>query len=195
MVRTDIPAEHTHDSRLVAQARAGDPHAFAMLVGRYREFLRQVILARVHRPEVAEELVQEVFCKAYQKLPTLANDALASHWLARMAANAAVQWRREQQAWRRVQARSWMVPAARSPLRPDQILEVRRTRAQVQAAMARLSPADWQATVLYYLESCTCHEIGQALGVTCDAVKSRLWHARSRLRRAFTEMSASQLTE
>jgi RNA polymerase sigma-70 factor (ECF subfamily) len=178
-----IPDEQTQDSRLVSRLRSGDPDAFAVLVGRYGEFLRQVVQARVRRPEVAEEVVQEVFCKAYQKLSTLADDALVSHWLARMAANTAVQWRREQRAWQRVAARDWMVPVGAAPLLPDQALEVRQTRAQVQAALARLSPGDWQVTVLYYLEGRSCQEISQVLGVTRNAVKTRLWHARSRLRK------------
>jgi RNA polymerase sigma-70 factor (ECF subfamily) len=59
-----IPAEQPQDSRLVAQARAGDPAAFGLLVARYRELLRHVVQAWVHQPAVAEELVQEVFCKA-----------------------------------------------------------------------------------------------------------------------------------
>jgi RNA polymerase sigma-70 factor (ECF subfamily) len=178
----DLPEGQTQDRTLVSRIRDGDPEAFAVLVARYGEFLCQVVQARVRRPEVAEEVVQEVWCKAYQKLSTLADDALVSHWLARMAANTAVQWRRRQQAWQRVATRGWMVPVGAAPLLPDQVLEARQTRAQVQAALARLSPADWQVTVLYYLEGYNCQQISQALGVTRDAVKSRLYHARSRLR-------------
>ena len=66
---------------------------------------------------------------------------------------------------------------------PDQVLEARQTRAQLQAPLARLSPADRQVTVLCYLEEYNCQQISQALGVTRDTVKSRLWHARGRLRR------------
>lgn len=178
-----IPDEQTQDSALVGRIRSGDGDAFGLLVERYGEFLRQVVQARVHRPEVAAELVHAVFCKAHQKLSTLADDNLVSHWLARMAANTAIQWRREQQAWQRVAARDWMVPVGAAPLLPDQALQVRQTRAQVQAALARLSPGDWQVTVLYYLEGRSCQEISQVLGVTRDAVKTRLWHARSRLRK------------
>lgn len=178
------------DDELLARARAGDGGAYGVLVRRYRGFLRQVVEARVRRPEVAEELVQEVFCKAYQKLSTLADDALVSHWLARMAANSAVQWRRSQQAWQRVRARDWMVPAGPAPGLPDQALETRETRAQVQAALAGLSPGDWQVTVLYYLEGCSCRQISQALGMTRDAVKSRLHHARGRLRAALSGYAA-----
>ena len=178
----DMPAEQVQDSRLVARIRSGDPDAFAVLVARYQGFVHQMVLARVHQPEVAEDLVQDVLCKAYQKLPTLADDALVSHWLGRMAANTAVQWQRRQQAWKRAAARGWMVPVGAPPLLPDQVLEARQTRAQVQLALARLSLGDWQVTVLYYLEGRTCQEISQALGVSRDAVKSRLHHARGRLR-------------
>jgi RNA polymerase sigma-70 factor (ECF subfamily) len=179
----DVLDEQTQDSGLVSRIRGGDRDAFGLLVQRYGEFLRQVVQARVHRPEVAAELVHAVFCQAYQKLSTLADDNLVSHWLARMAANTAIQWRREQQAWQRVAARGWMVPVGAAPPLPDQVLETRQARAKVQAALARLSPGDWQVTVLYYLEGYNCREIGKALGVTRDAVKTRLWHARGRLRK------------
>ena len=59
------------DQILVRKTLAGDSEAFGDLVERYNRLVHGVILHKVRRPDEVEDLVQDVFCKAYQELPSL----------------------------------------------------------------------------------------------------------------------------
>src|SRR6185503_791597 len=66
---------------------------------------------------------------------------------------------------------------------PYQTLEASETRAALRAAIASLTQAEQQAVLLFYMGECSHAEIAAFLGVTPNAVKTRLYAARNRLRR------------
>ena len=57
------------DSVLIARFQAGESGVFDLLYLRYRDRIHAVILAVVSNPDDALDLTQEVFLKAYQRLP------------------------------------------------------------------------------------------------------------------------------
>src|SRR5579859_4526059 len=83
---TDREAAAPDDAALVRAARAGDRFAFGQLYQRYGGMVHGVLLARV-RPEVADDLVQEVFIKAMTELRHLRDEASFGAWLAAIARN------------------------------------------------------------------------------------------------------------
>jgi RNA polymerase sigma-70 factor (ECF subfamily) len=87
-------AEHAfEDARLVRRAQRGDETAFEALYERYARVVHGILLARVPRIDV-DDLVQDVFLSAWQRLDTLRDPAAFGGWLAMITRNRATDSRR-----------------------------------------------------------------------------------------------------
>ena len=78
------------DRELVARAQKGDAEAFAALVERHQRQLYRLALRMTGSEADAQEVLQEAFLNAYQKLPNFRGEAQFSSWLYRIAANSAL---------------------------------------------------------------------------------------------------------
>ena len=78
------------DRELVERAQQGDGAAFAMLVERHQRQLYRLALRMTGSEADAQEVLQEAFLNAYQKLPLFRGEAQFSSWLYRIAANSAL---------------------------------------------------------------------------------------------------------
>ena len=94
MALTMFPAGHAReDARLVRAARSGDKEAFASLYERYARVIHGVLLARAPHADV-EDLVQDVFLSAWNRLDALREPAAFGGWLAMIARNRATDFHR-----------------------------------------------------------------------------------------------------
>ena len=84
----DTPGPEPTTAELVLLAQAGDRGAFGQLHARHARMVHAILLARVHRQQ-ADDLVQDVFLKAWAQLPGLREPATFGGWLARIARNRA----------------------------------------------------------------------------------------------------------
>jgi RNA polymerase sigma-70 factor, ECF subfamily len=168
----------------VALAAQGDTGAF--------ERVYQAHLGRVHNlarrmagPESADELTQDVFVRAWQKLGTFRGESAFGTWLHRLAVNVIVErFRTLGTARDRFLADGEAVlerlPGASGPARHD-------ARMDLDAAMKRLPPGARTVFVLHDVEGYRHEEIGQMLGVSIGTSKSQLHRARMTLRGHLTE--------
>ena len=94
MALTMFPAGHaSEDARLVRAARDGDEGAFASLYERYARVIHGVLLTRAPRADI-EDLVQDVFLSAWNRLDALRDPAAFGGWLAMIARNRATDFHR-----------------------------------------------------------------------------------------------------
>lgn len=185
------------DDQLVVLAGRGDGSAFRALVERHQEKVYALALHLLRDPADAEEVVQETFLAALEKLPTFRGDAAFSTWLHRVAANAALMRLRRRR-------RSPDGPAE-LPLeellprfddagrvdsgpyhdwskRADEQLSDREIRSAVEAAVQNL-PEDYRIVFLLRdVEGFSSEEMAELLGISVAAAKSRLHRARLVLR-------------
>jgi RNA polymerase sigma-70 factor (ECF subfamily) len=91
----------TQESRLVDEARRGNQSAFGELVTRYERRLIRVILQFVKSQELAEDLAQEAFLKAYQRLSQFDTSRRFGPWLFRIGVNQTLDYlrRRKRRGW------------------------------------------------------------------------------------------------
>ena len=75
------------DEDLVARFQAGDERAFRFLVERYEDRIRSVLYAMFHESDLADDLAQEVFIKAYKALPRFRFESSFYTWIYRIAVN------------------------------------------------------------------------------------------------------------
>lgn len=176
------------DQILVRKTLAGDSEAFGDLVERYNRLVHGVILHKVRRPDEVEDLVQDVFCKAYQELPSLREPGKFPPWLERMAANHAQAWLRHRGVRQICQQNESLMLRAADPHSPDSLLEADESSDILWEALDRLTPEYRQVLLLYHFEGCPQQDIARFLGVALSTVKWRLLRARQSLKRKLEEV-------
>jgi len=157
------------DREIACRAGQGDVAAFVQFVERYRAPLISYVYGLTGQREDAEELAQEAFCRAWEKLPALRQPERLVSWLYRIAHNLAVSEGRR--------PRPVALPAepAADPPRDD-------PGADVHGAVARLSEEHRVVVSLRHFAGLSHEEIARALGVPAGTVRSRLSRAYDRLR-------------
>jgi len=179
-----------NDDKLVQLTLEGDHHAFAALVEKYQSKIHALVWRKIGDFHIAEDITQEVFLTAYQKLATLTHPDRFAKWLYVIANNLCVTWLRQQATQPQLESLTSTDPEELAELCYDeytaQQLKERRKeshRALIQKLLDKLREADQTVIRLYYLAEMTCEEISKFLGVSQNTIKSRLSRARKRLKK------------
>lgn len=168
------------DSILVKQARSGDSKAFGQLAERYQPLVYREIRRYLQHSDEVEDLVQDVFCKAFQQIGGLRQVQLFPAWLRRTAANAAVSWGRTRQRHLRLQD-DVIASQFRAQESPDACYERQQNAEQLLRCLDALPANERRALRLYYSEGCNYDQISQCMGVSSASVKLYLRKGRNRL--------------
>jgi RNA polymerase sigma-70 factor (ECF subfamily) len=176
---------------LLEAARDGNADAFAALVRRFQASTYQFILRMVRRGAVAEDLSQEVFVRMWRNLGHIESAGMLPGWLRRVAANAVIDhWRKEESRQRRIQELREH-PIARRIVRPSTRMESREALGSVQEAIETLPAKLKSVLVLRTREGLSYEELADVLGLSLNAVRSRLFRARQELLEALKHSSAA----
>jgi len=161
------------DDLLVLASEAGDASAFERLASRWHPRLLRHARRLTGDAEAASDIAQDTWMAVVRGLPRLRDPASFGAWALRIAGRKAADW-----IGRRVQTRTRMAaPKAAAPDTPadDRI-------ALLRAAFRALAAPDRLLVTLYYVDGYSVAETALILGVPAGTVKSRLFHARERLR-------------
>ena len=160
-----------------ALAAGGDTRAFERL---YREHVARVhgLARRMTSGELADELTQEIFVRAWQKLASFRGESAFGTWLHRVALNVILS-RRAALAVERGRRRGGSEVVEAMPARPAG----RDFAMDFEAAIERLPPGARQVFVLHDVEGYKHEEIAGLLGVSSGTTKAQLHRARTLLRR------------
>ena len=185
--------EREDDVQLIHKILSGDDAAFSILVNKYQKSVHALIWRKIQDFHYAEEIVQDTFLKAYQKLPTLENPNQFASWLHVIANRLCIDWLRKQT---RRQAQK-LVMQSLEDTPPEEIEESSYTQHVSEQRMAertecyreiskklleRLPENERAVVTLFYLDEMSTKEIGQFMGVSVNTITSRLQRARKRLR-------------
>jgi RNA polymerase sigma-70 factor, ECF subfamily len=183
------------DALAVERTLAGERDAFRVLVERHSQNVFRLAYRMTGNQHDAEEVVQEAFLRAYQKLGQFAARANFGTWVYRIAANYAIDRLRQRQ---KEEARREMPSAenrdgmendplarvadeAPTPERLTQSVELRK---QMEQALAALSHAERTAFVMRHWEGCGIDEIAAVLESNSSAAKNTVFRAVQKLRQA-----------
>jgi len=168
---------------MTSEQQADTDALFERLFRDYRQPILNYIYRLVGESALAEELTQNAFIKAYAALARLPGQANRRAWLYRIATNVCYDHLRRR---RLIQ---WL-PLQERDSRPFGDLNPEHRVGQedvVQRSLAKLSPDDRAALILYGVEGYSTAEISEMLGVSPGAVKTRLCRARERFRQVYGE--------
>ena len=177
------------DSQLVAEARTGSEKAFEELVRRHSSKVHGVSLRILKNREDAEDNAQNAFIKALSNLGKFAGQSQFSTWLFRITVNEALMKVRTQQSERRAtqsEARTGDSNRTQLPEIHDARQDFERQylyRDLTSKALTGLHPELKKTILLHKGEGWTNRELATLMGITVEAVKSRVFRARSRARR------------
>lgn len=174
------------ESTDVSRAAGGDRRAFEHVYRAHLQHVYSLCVRMTGDRARAEELTQDVFVRAWEKLSSFRGESAFSTWLHRLTVNVVLNERRVDGRDRRrtVQAddddEGHSAPAVSSaqPLHAE--------RMDLERAIARLPRGARQVFVLHDVEGFTHEEIGTMLGVTAGGCKAQLHRARLLLREALT---------
>ncbi|MBX3690664.1 MAG: sigma-70 family RNA polymerase sigma factor [Dokdonella sp.] len=178
----DAPRSEPEDAALVRRAASGDTRAFEALYRRH--------VGRVHgavwrlsgmNATRAEELTQEAFVRAWQKLGSFRFESAFTTWLHRLAVNVALMDLRSRSPEDSIEDDA--LDALGEAPRPFCAGE----RADLERAVATLPPRARAVLVLHDIEGWKHEEIGHELGMAVGSSKAQLHRARALLRRALGE--------
>jgi RNA polymerase sigma-70 factor, ECF subfamily len=165
------------DAMDVARAARGDVQAFERL---YRTHVPRVhgIVRRMAGGRDVDELAQDVFVRAWQKLGTFRGESAFTTWLHRLAVNVVLERFRAggSERSRRVDSTVVFETARSTPSRPDLSIDF-------EAALERLPEGAREIFVLHDIEGYKHHEIGSLLGISPGTSKAQLHRARMILRK------------
>ncbi len=175
----------TADDDLVAQAVAGDPDAFAILVERYYadcwRFARRILGNEAD----AEDAVHDTFLRAQRALVRFRPQERFKAWLFRILTNRCrtlVRTRRRREHWFPAGDETIAVTAARDAAAPAD--------ARLADALARLDPDQREALLMKYGEDMEYEEMASILGVGVSALKMRVSRARAAMRAMLGDRAA-----
>ncbi|MFC1639374.1 RNA polymerase sigma factor [Gemmatimonadota bacterium] len=167
------------DASLVARARRGNSAAFEALVRRHYRVSYAVARAILDNGMDAEDVCQDAFVKALERLDDCRQPEKFLAWLLQIVRNHA----RNYLDYRRVRlAQPLETTNVASALSPERDAERSELRGMLEAALGKLSDVQREVVLLHDLEGWKHREIGESLGLSEGAARQHLFAARRKLR-------------
>lgn len=174
------------DAELVKRIRAGDERALEVVFRAHFRGMSGFVVRYVRSPDVAEELVQDIFLKLWTKREQLAEIETLRTYLFRAARNQALNWLRRQKLerrWQEEQASAEIAEPALQETAEGQATE-QEVAAAVHAAVQRLPPRCREIFMMSRDGGLTYAEIARALEISIKTVETQMGRALKSLRLA-----------
>ncbi|MQA89067.1 MAG: sigma-70 family RNA polymerase sigma factor [Gemmatimonas sp.] len=183
------PSSELTDAQLAATVQKGDAGAFDALVGRHIQRAFGVALRLLGQREDAEDLVQEAFLAALEKIDSFDTNRDFSPWFYRILVNRCLNARKSRSRRWTVELPSDAASSVASPLAEAERSELRR---HLEQAVLRLPERQRTIVTMFDLEGFSSPEIAEVLGISDGTVRWHLHQARRVLREALEPYARRQ---
>jgi RNA polymerase sigma factor (sigma-70 family) len=186
LVEKMIKAE---DSYYIESVRKGNVQAFSFLVEKYQKMVYSLALKLLKKPEDAEEMAQDTFVKAFQKLDTYEGKSKFSTWLYSITYHACISELRK----RRIEFKSLddrQISDQDEQKMHDYYRETKKDDQEkyLNLALEKLPEDDQVLVTLYYYENQSMDEISEITGLTVSNIKVKIHRARKKMYVVLHEM-------
>lgn len=165
------------DLELLADFQNGKETAFNELVLRYQEKVYWVARRFVSDHDNADDVVQEVFCKAYVALKSFRRESSVYTWLYRITVNIALNALRRQKVRDFFRIDEVFDVKDEASESPDELVEKQEHRTLVEEAVARLPEKQKAVFIMRYYEEMSYEDIAKVLSTTVGGLKANYFHA------------------
>ncbi len=177
--RTSPGVAHDDEPALLRRVAAGDRHAFDQLYRSYYRRLARFLDRLTRRPQLIDEILDDTMLVVWRKAATFSSTSRVSTWIFAIAYNKAMK------ALKRERGRAPVPPDHDEPASvcsPETDFIDRETHAAVRQLIAGLSAEQRAVVELTYYHGYAYKEIAEIVGCPVDTVKTRMFHARRKLR-------------
>lgn len=188
------PVPEPSDSELIAAVLKGDAASFEPLITKYQPRVFATARRYARRESEIEDIVQEVFLKAFQKLNTFRGDAPFEHWLMRLAVRTCYDFLRGHQRNREMSfteisepEEDWLERFVANPDKADDKADA--ARQLVNKILDQLSPANKLVITLLEIEDRSVKEISDLTGWSVPLVKVRAFRARAEMKKILARIT------
>jgi len=181
--------EENEDAGLVQRAAAGSRDAFEVLLTRHQDAVFRFARAITRCPEDAEDILQETFLTLYRAASSYRGESSVRTWLLVIARNSAFRTLKHRPPQAELeQADPWELGRKGGWGRTDpESMAIRsEQREKLKAALDALEPEAREVIVLRDLEELSGEDTARVLGLSMEAMKSRLHRARLKLAAALS---------
>lgn len=182
------------DSELIAAVLKGDPASFEPLIKKYQPRVFATARRYARRESEVEDIVQEIFLKAFQKLKSFRGEAPFEHWLMRLAVRTCYDFLRSHQRNRETaftelseSETAWLDRFVVQPATASESASA--ARDLVNKILEHLSPAARLVITLLEIEERSVKEIAALTGWSVPLVKVRAFRARAEMRKIVARIS------
>ncbi len=182
------------DAELIAAVLGGDTASFEPLVAKYQPRIFATARRYARRESEVEDIVQEVFLKAFQKLASFRGDAPFEHWLMRLAVRTCYDFLRSHQRSRESSFSElgepeldWLETFGTAPEASSADADA--ARQLVQKVLEQLSAPARLVITLLEIEERSVKEIAELTGWSVPVVKVRAFRARAEMRKVLAKMT------
>ena len=181
--------KQTDDLYYIDAVKKGNVQAFSFLVEKYQKMVYTLALKLMKKSEEAEEMAQDTFVKAFQKLDSYEDKSKFSTWLYSITYNACISELRK----RRIEFKSLddrQVSDQDEQRMHDYYRENRKEDQEkyLNLALEKLPEDDQVLVTLYYYENQSMDEISQITGLTVSNIKVKIHRARKKMYELLHEM-------
>jgi len=181
ITRNVIPVSSETMINFVLRAQLGDREAFDVLMTEFESRVFGVVMQRLRNTAEADEVVQEVFLRAFRKLPQLQEPERFAGWLCQIAVRLSINRvvRRPAEFCTETENLDGQQASEDTPL--DLLLRQENIE-QLRAGLNRLGDIDRQTLWAFYFEGSSLKEMSDRFESPIGTIKRRLHTARGRLR-------------
>lgn len=165
----------------VLRCQAGDETAFRQLYSRYKPRTFAFLKGLVKSVE-AEDLNQEVWLTVYRRISSLSNTNGFRMWLFQIARNRALDYFRQNKKLRELHEATQVAPEEVGEEQPFDAGEDQELKNKLRACLEKLSQRHREVLILSFLEGMDYEEIGLITGCSLGTIKSRMHHAKMKLK-------------
>jgi RNA polymerase sigma-70 factor (ECF subfamily) len=170
----------TSESELIARVGAKDLQAFEKLYRLYQPRLARFLANLLQRPQLVEEVLDDTMMVVWQTADRFRGSSKPSTWIFAIAYRKALKARSR---WPDPLPDDGLDVVSNDP-GPDAELSHQRLSEALREAMTGLSPEHRAVVDLTYFHGMGYREIAEIVGCPVDTVKTRMFHARRRLKQA-----------
>ena len=174
------------ESHVIALVYSGNTDAFAEIVENYQLPIIRYLYRLTGDHNLAQDLAQDTFLKAYQGILKTHSDLSFKAWLYQIATNIA----RQHQRRKRILSFTPLVDSITDCLPTEEMTNDRvESEILVQKALLKVAYDQRQCMVLHFVERLKYREIGEILGISEDAVRKRVARGSQEFRREYRLLS------
>lgn len=178
------------DEQLVAKVVAGDVESFRNLIEKYQMPLTRYAIYLIHDPDVAEDIVQDSFIKAYQNLRGFRSGSKFSSWIYRIVHNTAMDAVRHHELDSRDISDLEILTSNEPTI--EEVIDSEIAAAKTHKCLDKLSVKYREVIVLSYMQNRSYQEISDILHISVSSVGVHINRAKRKLREICKQMGVKR---